>query len=121
MTELLGIALLVALLTASGAIFLLPWETLAVAGFWLIAAGAVLGVPTGVLYHVRLYQTLHPRGVLPDNWFWNPITYNALLEEGAERRRVMTWCALGAAGFVVMVLGVIALAAAAVLVFVRPG
>jgi hypothetical protein len=47
----------------------LPWETLASAAGWLLAAGALLGIPTGVLYHLALYRALRGIDALPDDWF----------------------------------------------------
>jgi hypothetical protein len=118
--ELFAVVLLLLAFACGGAIFLVPWETLATASAWLLAAGAALGVPTGVLYHLRLARALSAKGLLPEGWYWRPLKLHPLLDEGRERTWVLIWCTLGALGFLVMVLGLIALAAAAVLVFVRP-
>lgn len=101
-----------------GALLLLPWETLATAGLWLIAVGFVVGVPTGVQYHLELYRRLKPTGLLPDNWYWNPISCNDLLAE-QDRPRVLAWCFAGAAGFMVILAGVVALTAAVAVQWVR--
>lgn len=120
MIELAAVVAFLVAIAGTGALFAFPWETLASAGGLLLATGAALGVPTGVLYHVLLARALSARGLLPEGWYWRPIELHPLLEEGPERRRVLLWCGLGALGFVVMVLGLVVLAAAAVLVFVRP-
>lgn len=120
MLELLVAFLFLLAVAGGGAIFLFPWETLATAGVWLLALGAAFGVPTGVLYHIHLARALAPEGLLPEGWYWRPLDLHPLLDEGRERTWVLIWCYLGALGFGVMVLGLIALAAAAILVFVRP-
>ncbi len=105
---------------ATGALLLLPWQTLVLTAGWLLAVGTALGLPTGVLYHVRLYQTLAPQRLLPDGWYWNPMQYNDLLQEGDERRRVMPWFWLGAAGFLLIAIGTVALGGAVVKVYLQP-
>ncbi|MEM8608681.1 MAG: hypothetical protein AAGF92_16370 [Myxococcota bacterium] len=99
------VAILLALAAISG-VWVTPWQTLYYNGIWVTAIGFCLGIPTGVVYHVRLYRTLHPRGVLPPGWYWSPIRYNRLLQL-AERSRVMFWCYAGAFGFAVICIGLI--------------
>ena len=101
-----------------GALLLLPWETLATAGVVLIVAGFLIGVPTGVQYHIELYKSLKPTGLLPDNWYWRPIECNDLLAE-SDRRRVLAWCYAGAGGFFVILAGVVALGAALAVQWMR--
>lgn len=101
-----------------GALLLLPWETLAAIGMWLIVAGFAVGVPTGVQYHIELYKSLKPTGLLPDGWYWRPIDCNDLVPE-ADRRRVLQWCYAGAAGFAVILTGVVALGAAVAVQWLR--
>ena len=57
-------AVIIVMLLLSG-VWLTPWESLYYGGIWLTVGGFVVGVPTGFVYHVRLYQVLHPRGQLP--------------------------------------------------------
>ena len=106
------------LVCALGALLLLPWETLATAGMWLIVGGFLVGLPTGVQYHIELYRSLKPSGLLPDNWYWNPIEFNDLLPDD-DRNRVLAWCYAGAAGFFVILAGVMALGAAVAVQWVR--
>ncbi len=120
MIELLAIALFMLCSAALGASLLLPWETLAEVAAWLLALGASLGLPTGLLYHVYLRRALERRGALPEDWYWRPTELHPLLEPGAERTRVLVWGGLGALGFMVMVAGLLALAGATTLVYVRP-
>jgi hypothetical protein len=99
------VALIVLMLLVS-AMWVTPWESLYRAGIWLTVAGFVVGVPTGFIYHVRLYQVLHPRGELPKGWYWRPIQYNRQLRPD-ERPGVMAWCYVGGAGFAVICLGLL--------------
>ncbi|MCO4763561.1 MAG: hypothetical protein KC502_18770 [Myxococcales bacterium] len=120
MIELTGVLAILLFIVSSGAALLLPWDTLALVGGWLLAIGAISGIPPAIVYHLRLYQTLHPQGLLPDNWYWNPVRYNDLLLDGAERKRVMLWFWLGVLGFAIVLLGVLALGGAAVKIYLRP-
>lgn len=87
-------------------IWVTPWETLYYNGIWVTAIGFALGIPTGLVYHLRLYQVLHPRGELPSGWYWNPIRFNALLRVD-ERSSVLSWCYVGAFGFAVICVGLV--------------
>lgn len=109
---------LLATVCGLGAMLLLPWETLATVGFGLILGGFLIAVPTGIQYHIELYRSLKPTGLLPDNWYWNPIDCNDLVAE-KDRRRVLAWCFAGAAGFFVVLAGVVALGGAVAVQWVR--
>ena len=110
MRELGIVAAITAVMCLLTGVWFTPWETLYYGGIWVAVAGFVVGVPTGFIYHLRLYQTLHPRGDLPAGWFWRPIRYNSrLLPE--ERPRVMSWCYIGGLGFVVICFGLLMMGA----------
>lgn len=111
------VALIAAMLLLSG-IWLTPWEYLYYGGLWVTAAGFVVGVPTGFIYHVRLYQVLHPRGELPPGWFWRPIRFNSRLRK-EERGSVMSWCYVGGLGFVVICLGLLMMGAGVSMALLR--
>ncbi|MCU0662095.1 MAG: hypothetical protein MUC50_07185 [Myxococcota bacterium] len=114
MRELFLVVGLVLLLVGAAGLWLVPWTELLVFGIIVTAAGFVLSVPMGVVYHVQLYRCLSPRGALPRRWIWGPIALNArLLRE--ERIRVMPWCYAGAAGFGVIVLGQLLVLAASMM------
>ncbi len=101
----------------SGAWFA-PWETLYYNGIWVTALGFVVGVPTGFIYHIRLYQVLNPRGELPRGWYWRPLRFNTcLLPE--ERPSVMSWCYVGGLGFVVICIGLLMMGAGVSMAFFR--
>lgn len=118
MRELAIVAAISALLCLLSAVWFAPWESLYYGGIWVTLAGFVVGVPTGFLYHVRLYQVLHPRGELPPGWFWRPIQFNARLRR-EERASVMSWCYIGGFGFAVICVGLLMMAAGVSMAFVR--
>jgi hypothetical protein len=98
----LGLVLaLLALLALAG--FLLPllsWLALIELGAVAIALGLALGVPTGLVYHVKLARLLSARAELPPRWWLAPTRLHERLR-GAERRAVLSWFYLGGAGFVI--------------------
>ncbi len=118
MRELTIVAGIVALMCILSGIWLTPWDTLYEAGIWVTAAGFGLGVPTGVLYHVRLYRTLAPRGELPPGWYWRPLRFNGRLRAD-ERGSVMVWCYVGGFGFAVICLGLLLMGAGVSMAIVR--
>ena len=104
------VGLMVLIIVAVGSLALVPWPLLLHVGGWLIVAGLIFGVPTGLLYHVALYRALAPHGRLPPGWYWRPIGLNDLLAP-EQRFWVMAWCYAGAAGFFVIILGMVAMVA----------
>lgn len=110
MRELGIVAAVTAVMCLLSGVWFTPWETLYYGGVWITAAGLILGLPTGFIYHVRLYQVLHPRGELPQGWFWRPLRYNSRLTS-EERNSVMAWCYAGGLGFVIICFGLIMMAA----------
>lgn len=110
-------AIIIALLLLSG-VWLTPWETLYYGGMWVTAAGFVVGVPTGFIYHLRLYQLLSPRGELPPGWYWRPLRFNARLRHD-ERSAVMSWCYVGGLGFVIICIGLAMMAAGVAMALFR--
>jgi hypothetical protein len=101
----IGIALgLLAALGACAAALAVAPDLVLLAGFWLAAAGLAFGVPTGVVYHLALRRALRAAGRLPPRWWLRPTALHGELPPG-DRRRVLAWCAAGAAGFVASVAG----------------
>jgi len=117
--EMLIAVLVIGAVAGLGALTLLPWETLAYASVWLIGIGFAVGIPTGVVYHVWLYKALRPIGLLPDDWYWRPIACNDLVPD-EDRGRVLAMCYTAAGGFVIVTGGIVALAAAVAVQFLRP-
>jgi hypothetical protein len=115
MLELFGVLAGVALLAALGlALPLVAPESVLGAGFALTVLGLAVGVPTGLVYHLRLRAVLLARAALPPRWWLHPTGLHALLR-AEERRAVLGWFAAGGAGFAATVLGCIAVALAAAL------
>ena len=115
----LGIVVAVtALMCLVSGIWFSPWETLFYSGIWVTGAGIVLGVPTGIVYHVRLYQALKPRDELPPGWIWSPLRFNKRLQR-EERSGVMAWCYAGASGFFVICIGLILMGGGVAMALVR--
>jgi hypothetical protein len=80
-------------------------ELLLFGGIRVVALGFALGLPTGAIYHVALYRSLRRVHALPARWWWRPVSHHDLIPD-ADRARVLGWCYLGAAGFLVIVLGI---------------
>jgi hypothetical protein len=79
-------------------------DALLAAGFWAVAAGLALGLPTGLVYHLELRRSLAARGELPRRWWLHPIALHHLLPP-EDSFRVLAWCRLGALGCGVAFLG----------------
>jgi len=101
------IVIVVALIGSAIVTSRLAWETVLGAGIWMVLVGLVAGVPAGFWYHVRLYRSL--AGGLPTRWWWRPTGLHSRLGT-AERRRVMPWFYLGAAGFLLTMGGCVLIA-----------
>jgi len=106
MIELLMVVGFMGVLAGLGALALVAMETLVLVGGGMIVLGLLVGVPTGVMWHVRLYQVLSPLGRLEPGWLWSPIGYNEQLPE-ENRREVLAWCYVGGLGFGVFLLGAV--------------
>ncbi|MBW1831196.1 MAG: hypothetical protein DRH23_10450 [Deltaproteobacteria bacterium] len=118
MRELGIVVALSALMCLLSGVWFAPWEVLYSSGIWLTLAGFVVGVPTGFIYHVRLFQVLRPRGELPRGWYWRPLRFNACLRR-EERARVMVWCYVGGLGFVIICLGLVLMGAGVSMALIR--
>lgn len=88
--------------------FYFPWTLAYDLGIAVTLLGAVIGLPTGTIYHIQLYRMLRARGALPAHWYWQPIPLNSKLMVW-ERPHVLPWCYVGGVGFSLMVLGLIVL------------
>ena len=110
-----GILLVLFLLSFA---WMLPWESVMDLGAVLLSVGSVIGVPTGVWYHVLLYRALAPRGDLERGWIWNPFRFHdRLLEE--ERGPVTFFAYAGGLGFVVLALGIVLIVGSMALFYLR--
>ena len=100
-----------AALGAFAGLWLLAPVTLLWLGFWTTLAGLALGIPTGALYHLELQRSLSACSRLPERWWISPTSLHGALPP-QDRARVLGWCAAGAAGFGVTVLGCVIVALA---------
>jgi hypothetical protein len=85
-------------------ISLLNFETLAIVGLVLTAVGLLLGTPTGFMYHVALHRVLRARGTVPVRWWLSPVRHHQGLSAD-ETASFALWFKLGAAGFLLAVVG----------------
>ena len=108
MPETLLVVVLVVLLVAGGLLApLLAWTTVLKLGVLGVAFGLVLGIPTSIVYHVKLARVLTARGELPPRWWLSPTRLHDRLR-GAERHSVLRWFFAGGAGFVITLAGCLA-------------
>ncbi len=101
---LLVFALVGVLAAASFLMPLISAELVITAGIGCIAAGLMLGVPTGLWYHVKLRAALLRRDALPEHWWLQPAALHGKLAP-VDRTGVLPWFYAGALGFVATVLG----------------
>jgi hypothetical protein len=78
-----------------------------VLGLGLLLLGLVLGVCTGLWYHVVLYRAVSPRVPLSRTWWLSPSVLHRHLSD-AEQRRIRPWYRLGGLGFALCVAGGVA-------------
>lgn len=95
---------IVVLLASVGLLATLPLEAAAFWGTVVIVAGFLLGVPTGVVYHVLLWRELCRVPPVPKGWIWNPFGHHHRIGKAAERT-VIPWAVAGGVGFVLIVIG----------------
>jgi hypothetical protein len=118
MRELGIVAVVSAFMCLLSGVWFAPWETLYYGGIWVTFAGFVVGVPTGFIYHVRLFQVLRRRGDLPPGWYWRPLRFNTRLRP-EERAGVMAWCYVGGLGFLVICAGLLLMGAGVSMAVIR--
>lgn len=118
MAELLiALAPLVALAGLALLVLFVPLEVLAGLALALIAVGVLVGLPTGLYYHVLLRRALLARGKLPKGWYWKPQHHEALLDHAAVGR-LRPWFFAGGFGFLLVMTG-FTLAVSALFVWLR--
>lgn len=77
------------------------------AGLWILAAGLLCGIPTGLWYHVVLYRLLASKMTMPAKWWMSPVEFHAHLT-GDEVARIRPWFLAGGVGFVLSLAGGVA-------------
>lgn len=107
----LGIAFFViVLLLGLVAAFQAPWTLLLSASVVLVTIGFLLGIPAAVVYHWRLHAELVRARVDRRGWIWNPFGFHRHVPSG-RLSRVVPWGYAGGVGFVLIILGIVALLA----------
>jgi hypothetical protein len=101
---LVALAPLLALFALALLALFVPFQLLAGVALALMAVGFVLGVPTGLYYHVLLRRELKARGALPNGWYWRPQEHQRALDTGAVRR-LRPWFIAGGLGFLLIMTG----------------
>ncbi len=108
-------------LSAAGlALPLVPSHAVVVGGLFCIAGGLVVGVPTGVWYHVKLHACLRAAGHVPERWWLRPVALHPRLAP-QDRALVLLWFYAGGAGFFVTVVGCVLVVSGVVLEGFRAG
>lgn len=74
----------------------------------LIAAGLAIGLPAGLVYHILLARALKATSLDVKRWWLRPTTFHDALVP-TTRRSVEPWFRIGAAGFMVAVVGCVVL------------
>lgn len=92
------------LVLLGAATYLLTVEALLITGGACIAAGFVIGLPAGTLYHLRLYKCLATRGPVPRSFWLRPTSLHEELE-ATEWRGIAPWFVIGGTGFALIVTG----------------
>ena len=80
-------------------------ELQVVLGTVLTLVGLVGGGGAGIVYHLRLRAALVRLGADTRGWLLAPVSRHDLLDERAKRR-VLPWFRIGAAGFLVCLVGI---------------
>ena len=96
----IAVAIIVALILGA----MIPAMTLVWLGFALVAIGALVGVPAGLVYHARLYQALKAEARPTKGMWLKPYELHDKLSE-ARRDPLLVLFAIGALGFGLTVLG----------------
>ena len=114
----LGIVLTPLLLLVAFALLamLVPLPLLAGAALMLMGIGLLVGVPSGLYYHLLLRRALKRRGGLPRGWYWRPQQHHNDVDPAAVDT-LLPWFWVGAVGFGLIVLGFVLAVAAMVLWF----
>jgi hypothetical protein len=84
----------------------LSWEALVMVGASLAAFGLAIGLPGGLLYHVKLRRALLTKGALPHRWWLRPANHHAALAP-AQWRQIRSAFFVGALGFSIIMLGAV--------------
>jgi len=73
-------------------------------GFLCLGIGLLVGVPSGCLYHLALYQVLASQDSLPSKWWLRPTDFHAGLAQD-QLAKIRPWYLLGALSFTIALVG----------------
>jgi len=76
-------------------------------GLGILGLGLVLGVPTGLWYHVVLYRCMAPKRQLSPLWWVSPGALHRHLS-AADQQRIAPWYRIGGVGFALCLVGGVA-------------
>ena len=79
-------------------------QTLFFTSLSLVLLGLLFGIPSGLMYHLRLIQRLRRRIQPGARWWLHPVSLHQHLSD-ADRRQVMPWFYIGASSMMVILLG----------------
>lgn len=96
----IAMAIVIALLLGA----MIPAMALVWIGLALVAIGALVGVPAGLVYHARLYRALRAEGRETSGMWLRPYELHAKLSD-ARREPLIVLFGVGALGFGLTVLG----------------
>jgi hypothetical protein len=116
---LIAMAPLLALAALALTAIFVPLQLVAGFALSLLAVGALIGLPSGLVYHLVLRRELRRLGSLPRGWYWHPQRYHDSLQPAAQRR-MRPWFLLGAGGFGLILIG-FALSVLALAMWFRSG
>lgn len=88
-------------------------------GLWVLAGGLLVGIPTGLWYHVALYKELASRMTLPRRWWRDPVRLHAQLTP-VEFTHIRPWFVAGAFGFLLCCVGGVAAIAGLLVINLYP-
>jgi hypothetical protein len=94
-------AVIAVLVAVPAVLAVVPWEVTFTIGMSLVGLGIVIGVPSGLVYHARLWRALRPSGA---GWWLHPTGLHRRLADG-DRAGVLRWFYLGAVGFLISIAG----------------
>ena len=95
---------LVAVVVIGFAVMLITPPFVTTVGMGALLLGLLVGVPTGLWYHVLLYRFVSAKTLVPRLWWLSPSELHRHLNE-AEQQHIAPWYRVGGLGFVLSALG----------------
>lgn len=83
---------------------MLPTSLMVELGFFGLGFGLLVGIPSGLWYHVELYRALTAKLQVPSRWWLSPTDYHLQLAHH-ELTKIRPWYLLGASAFTIALAG----------------